>query len=272
MAITGGIKFFDRSQCLAKDGSVANPESGEDSGPYALSMNKYVRWDSVGSDDGTPVGFQVLFPEPTTFSRLFVVGTNIKEFIIFYNNSDNFTNVISLNGPLVGGITEMDNTLDTLYYEFDEVTANSITLVMEATQIPDQDKYITLIAVTNEIGTLEGYPTTTPEIDANEKVARTQNGKFITQKGFEVFSGRLQLEYTSQNDINIFNSLYEGQEPFLIWLCGGKFGEENFSVEFKNWRLIDLFQVQTSGRIVTTFRSNVYTCSPLITVRFIEEV
>jgi hypothetical protein len=271
MAITGGIKFFNKSTALAKDGATATVTSGDASALYALSMNKYIRWDSVGSTDLIWEEYIVNFTEPTTINRLFLVSTNIKEFDIYYNTSLDFTNVLTLNGPTVG-IHETNNTLDTLYYEFDSVTVNNITIRMQSTQTPNQQKFITLIAPTNELGTLEGYPQVTPNTDQNDKLAKTQNGKYITQKGFEVFDCSLTYEYTNQADVTLFKDLYEIQNPFLIWLCGGRFGTEFFSVEFSNWRLQDLFQVQTTGKIKTTFANNVYTCAPQSSLKFVEEV
>ena len=62
----------------------------------------------------------------------------IKEFDIYYNTSLDFTNVLTLNGPTVG-IHETNNTLDTLYYEFDSVTVNNITIRMQSTQTPNRN-------------------------------------------------------------------------------------------------------------------------------------
>jgi hypothetical protein len=271
MAITGGIKFFTKSLGLAKDGATATVTSGDASALYALSMNKYIRWDSVGSNDTIWEDYILNFPEPTTINRLHLISTNIKEFDIYYNTSLDFTNVLTLNGSTVG-IHETNNTLNSLYYEFDSVTVNNITIRMQNTQIANEQKYITLIAPTNEIGTLEGYPQVKANTDQNDKLAKTQNGKYITQKGFEVFDSTLSYEYTNQADITLFKNLYEIQNPFLIWLCGGRFGTEYFSVEFSNWRLQDLFQVQTTGKIQTTFVNNVYTCAPKSSLKFVEEV
>lgn len=271
MPITGGVKFFYKSLSLAADGTTILASSGQAAAPYALSMNRYVRWDSVGSNDATTETLTITFPQLTTFSRLFIVDTNIKDFNVFYDTNQNFTNVVSIDGDLPN-IQITNNANNTAYYEFDDVTANNIQIEMFNTQIPNEDKYIVLVAVTNEIGTLEGFPNLIPQTDCNEKRSRTENGKFITQKSFEVFRVRLDLDYESQNDIDIINNVYEGLSPFLIWLCGGIYGNPKFSVEFKNWRLKDLYQVQTSDTIRTTFRKNIYSSSPQITLDMFEEI
>ena len=271
MTITGGIKVFEKSDCLFKDGAEAVASSATDSANYMLSMNKYLRWDSIGSDDTTSEDITITF-DSTTFSRLFLVSHNLKEFTITYGaGSTAFTNVVGIDGTK-SGITETVFSENTSYYEFDAVTTTQINISALKTQVADDEKYITLVAVTTEMGTFEGYPQVTPMTDANEKRAQVQTGKYITQKSFETFNAKISQEHTSQEDIDLLNTMYERQQPFLLWLCGGKYGTANFSVEFKNWRLQDLYQVQTYGPVETRFRSNVYTSSPMTAIQLAEEV
>ena len=271
MTISGGIKFFDKSKCLLKDGAAVAASSGDASADYALSMNRYLRWDSVGSNDSTAETLVVTFPS-ATIDRILLVDHNLKDFSITYGaGASAFSGVVGIDGA-GSGIVETAFTQDTAYYEFTPVTTTRINITATKTQIANAQKYITLIAATEEIGTLEGYPVITPTISSNEKRAQTIGGKYITQKSYEVFGAKLALEHTSQDDINILNTIYEAQDPFLIWPCGGKYGTTNFSVDFKSWRLKDLYQVQTFGQISNTFRKSIYTSSPITTITVGEEV
>lgn len=271
MAITGGVKFFEKSSALLKDGATVTASTGGGSEDNILSMNKYLRWDSVGSDDATAETLTIAIPS-AAIDRIFIVDHNLKDYSITYGSGASaFTNVVGVNGAK-SGIVETAYSLDTSYYEFDEVVTDQINITATKTQIADAQKYIHIFIATKEIGTLEGYPEVTPSLDANESRAKLQNGKYITQKNFEVFDGELELGYISQNDVDIMNSAYESQDPFIIWLCGGRYGNSNFSIDLKNWRLKDVFQVQTFGDMRTTFNSNVYVNNPFVELRMAEEI
>ena len=271
MTISGGIKVFDKSACLAKDGSTVVASSADGSSGNVLSMNRYLRWDSVGSNDATTETITITFDTAKTFSRLFLVDMNVKDFKVFYDTNQDFANVTTVDTTL----TKIDVTgydKDTAYFEFDEVTASNILIQFFNTQTANEQKYLTLAAITTEIGTFEGYPDIKPETDANEKRSQVQTGKYITQKNFETFKAKIASEHTDQGDVTIIESMYESQDPFLIWLCGGKFGTSNFSVEMKNWRLKDLYQVQTYNNLKTLWRDNSYIGSPMMGIKFAEEV
>lgn len=270
MAISGGIKMFDKSSSLFKDGSTIVVSSGAD-GNNILSMNRHARWDSLGSDDTTAETLVITLPS-ATIDRIAIVDHNLKDFSITYGGgASSFTNVIGIDGSK-SGIVETAFAEDTAYYEFDAVTTTQINITATKAQIVDAEKYITVFITTEELGTFIGRPDVAPSITANEKRAQVQTGKFITQKGFEVFSAQISSEHTEQADIDLMNTVYERQDPFLVWLCGGKFGTENFAVEFKNWRLKDLYQVQTFGEIKTPWRNNIYISSPITSLNMSEEV
>ena len=271
MAISGGIKLFEKSKALFKDGATIAASTGDSAADFAISMNRNLRWDSVGSNDSTMETLTITFDSSKTFDRIFLVGMNAKDFKIFYDTSSDFANVTALDGT-AAKIDVTNWTEDTAYFEFDEVTASSILIQIFNTQTANAEKYVTLAAVTSELGTFNGFPDVRPTIDANEKRAQVQSGKYITQKNFEVFEANLSSEHTDQTDITLMDTIYESQDPFLLWLCGGKYGTTNFSVNFKNWRLRDLYQVQTFGNIRTTFRSNVYLSSPITNISIAEEV
>jgi hypothetical protein len=271
MTISGGIKLFDKSSSLIKDGSSIVVSSGA-SGDNILSMNRELRWDSVGSDDTTTETLTITMPS-ATIDRIFIVNHNLKDFSITHGaGATAFTSVVGIDGSK-SGIVETAFSENTAYYEFDAVAAvTQINISATKTQIVDAQKYITIFVTSEEIGTFVGFPEVRPEINSNAKRAMVQTGKFITQKNFETFGAQLSTEHTEQSDIDLMDTVYERQDPFIMWLCGGKFGTQNFSVDFKNWRLQDVYQVQTFGAMQTTFRNNIYTSSPITNLRVAEEV
>jgi len=271
MTISGGIKVLEKSSSLFKDGGNATASSADGSIDNILSMNRFTRWDSVGSDDTTAETITITFAS-TTINRIFIVDHNLKDFAITYGaGASSFANVVGVDGSK-SGIVETVFAENTSYYEFDSVTTTQINITATKTQSVDAQKYITIFVTTDEIGTFEGFVDVKPATDANEKRSQVLTGKYITQKNFETFQAQLKLQHTEQGDINIIESMYESQDPFLIWLCGGKYGTDNFSVDFKNWRLKDLYQVQTYNNIKTTWRNNSYIGSPITSIKFAEEV
>ncbi len=271
MTISGGIKVLEKSSSLFKDGSSAVSTSATGSINNILSMNRFLRWDTIGSDDITAETITITIPS-TAMSRIFIVGHNLKDFSITYDvGLTAFTNVVGVDGTKTG-IVETAFSENTAYYEFDSVTTTQINIIATKTQVANEQKYITVFITTDEIGTFEGYPNVKPETDANEKRSQVQTGKYITQKNFETFRAQISSEHTDQGDINIIESMYESQEPFLIWLCGGKYGTDNFAVDFKNWRLQDLYQVQTYNNLKTIWRDNSYIGSPMTGIKLAEEV
>jgi len=252
MTISGGMKVFKKSSSLYKNSGNATASSGNGSADNMLSMHRYLRWDSIGSNDATPETITITFPS-TTIDRIFLIDHNLKNFTITYGvGATSFAGVVGIDG-VKSGIVETAFAEDTAYYEFNAVTTTQINITANTTQIVDAQKYINMVLTTQEVGTFIGYPEITPSLDANERRSQVLTGKYITQKNFEVFKGRLAIEHTNQADIDLVNYMYESQEPFLIWLCGGKYGTESFSVEFKNWRLKDVYQVQTADAIQTKF-------------------
>ena len=271
MTISGGIKFLEKSSSLFKDGSTIVASSADGAADNILSMNRELRWDSVGSNDATTETLTITLPS-ATIDRIFIVSHNLKDFSITYGaGSNSFTNVVGVDGSK-SGIVETTFAENTSYYEFDAVTTTQINILANTTQVANAEKFITIFISTEELGTFVGFPQVSPDINSNAKRVRVQSGKFITQKNFETFGATIASEHTEQTDIDLMNTVYERQNPFLIWLCGGKFGTSNFSVDFKNWRLQDVYQVQTFGNMRTSFRSNIYLSSPITNIRVAEEV
>ena len=234
-------------------------------------MNKYVRWDSVGSDDTTTETITIVF-DSVTISRIVITEHNLKDFSVTYGaGASSFSNVVGIDGA-VSGIVEAAFAENTAYYEFDAVTTTQINILATKTQSIDVQKFITAFVTTNEIGTFTGYPDAKPYIDSNERRSEVLTGKYITQKKFDTIKCQLSLQHTEQNDIDIIESMYDSPEPFLVWLCGGRYGSAYFSVSIKNWRLQDLYQVQSYGAIKTTWRNNSYIGSPITSIKFAEEV
>lgn len=259
--ITGGIKFFKRSKALFLDGASAIASSNSDVANNILSSNKFIKWESFGSNDMTTETIEITF-DSATINRIFLIATNFKEFTVKYDvagTPTDFTNVLSLDGELIE-IEETNYNKDTAYYEFDSVTTDKIYITIMQTQIADQEKSLERFYATEEIGTLTGYPIVAKEeLDQNINKQETLSGNMSIQKRIETFNATLSFKnYTpNQNDYDIMNDITISIEPFLVWLCGGKFGD-NFRVARRNWLLKDVYNVQAISKLSFKWNKNIY--------------
>jgi len=262
MPITGGVKFFKKSKALFALGATATATSNTDAAKNVLSSNKFVIWQSLGSDDATTETIVITFPATADIDRIFLISMNWKEFTVKYDvtgTPTDFTSVVGLNGSQ-SNISETVYVRDTAYYEFDKVSTTKITITATKTQIVDAEKKLERFYATEEIGTFTGFPEISKEeLNQNINKQRVLSGNTNFQKRIETFKATISFKnYTAiQNDYDILLDLERRPESFLIWLCGGKFGT-NFSITRENWFLKNVYNVQTAGKLNAKWNNNIY--------------
>lgn len=266
MAITGGIKFFDKNLCLFKDGSNIDATTSTDSANYAIDLNPDTRWRSNASTDLITETLTVTFDEAKEISRLFLLDFNFKDFTVKYNVLGTWTHFASVTG-LSGAktnITETAFAYDSAYYEFTPVTTDSIQIAVTKSQVVDAQKYLTQFIVTNELGTLAGYPEVKRvKMDKNARISKTISGKNIVQKSIETADFDLNFKgYPSaaayNADMDLMMTLHDRQNPFLVWLCGGRRGSSYFRYTLRGFRLKDVFQMQVMKAVDLGYTDNIY--------------
>ena len=271
--ITGGVKFFENNKALFRDGSTASATTNDSAAKFMLDISKYTRWESIGSNDITTEVITINLSGTENIDRLFLIDHNFKSFNIKYNGGSDFTNVRNLDGELVGGIVETTYDKNTAYYEFDSVDVETITIEIETTQTVDADKYMTQFIATAELGTLAGFPRIqNVRHNRNLKGSKALSGRNVIQKGHETTSFRLNFKtYPVQADIDLAETLHEREESFLVWLCGGRYGSDYFTIEQRGWRLEDVYNMQLSRPLNANYERGIYqngvnTSLPLVEV------
>lgn len=263
MAISGGIKFFKKSKNLYADGATITASSGDASAPYSIDRNPFTYWRSVASDDTTTETITLTFPESVTIDRLLLIDINWKGFVVKYFSGGSYVHFASVTGidGSKSNITETAFADDTAYYEFTPVTTTSIQITITTTQTADEQKYCNQIVFTEELGTLEGYPQVKGMTHSrNEREKEMLSGKSLVLKSEESFE--VTLDFNSypnslSDDIVLAFALYDREENFIIWLCGGRRGAY-FGYQLKGWRLKDIYTCQVVGGIKPTFSNNQY--------------
>jgi len=277
--ISGGIKFFKQSKNL--DATATAPISGDASVSALLDSNKETFYRSVGSSDVVTEEIEIVFAESKTIDRLFLRDFNGKDFNVMYDVVGVFThfaNVIDVDGSQTN-ITETVYAQDTYYAEFDSVTTTKIRIQILKTQVANAEKFINQVIATEELSTLVGFPDL-KQIDVNRQLRskKTISGKFSVQKSLETFGYNLTLKkYPSSDvynaDIDAMLELHDLEIPFLVWLCGGKFGKVLFSYTIRGFRLKDVVQMQVNKSYKLSYLDNIYV-NPvnLASVKLVEHI
>lgn len=270
MSITGGVKFFNTSKCLAADGASATstPSNGSATANSCLDRNPYTYWYTIGSNDTITEVLTVLFASSQAISRLLLLDHNFKSYTVKYLNGFgvyvDFTNAVGIDGATVlGKIAESSFADNSSYYEFDSVSTTSIQISVTTTQVVNAEKFLNAAIATDEIGTLAGFPVIQyVKVDRNSKISQTLTGRFSIQKADETTSFTLSFKtYPSaivyNVDIDLMMTLHDMDIPFLVWLCGGRRGANYFNYTLRGWRLKDIFQMQIDKAYNLSYTSSI---------------
>lgn len=260
--ITGAVKFFNENFALFKNGTTATASTNEDSINSILDISRYTQWESLGSNDTITETIVVTFKFEKTIDTIALLDMNFKEFEVQYWNGSSyspFTNVYGVNNEAKSGISETDYSYDTGFYQFDPVSTLRIQITCLKTQTENAEKVLTQILSTFEIGTFQGFPRVQPESNRNETKAKALSRRYLVQKTYETTKVKITFKtHPFQNDIDIVQALFDREDPFFVYPCGGVTGADKFKIEQNNWRLKDLYNVQLTGKIKNEFEKGVY--------------
>jgi hypothetical protein len=277
MTISGGIKFFERNTALFSSGTTAAASSNSASANNILTNRQLTYWQSSGSDDTTTETITVTFNKTVTIDRILLNRINFKQFTIKYDvtgTPTDFTTVVGLDGALGGGITETAFADETAYYEVDSISTTVIYITATKTQITDQEKIIYNLFTTAELGTLESYPNITNlQFSRNSKKSKVLSGLENIQKSFDTASFSLTFKsHPSQSDMNLITTLYDEEESFLVWICGGRRGSTYFRYDLKGYGLRDIFNMQADGPITPSYPNSIYVNAPNNSIKLVPSI
>lgn len=303
MTISGGIKFFETSKCLYKDGARAYSLHG-DNAQYILSHNRDNGYTSTNSDDLTTEQLIIDLPEVIDINRIILNQHNFKDVTIYLLNesnkieqengsillsedSENFiteqstfedenwsrfviqedgffltldqnpafkikseqfinTAAVPTSDVLQRTITASDIDTSTSYFYFDSTRCIRVMIECTTTQTPNQQKSLQALILTNEIGTLVGFPNVKTEFNRHIIADQVLSGKTIIQKGADSFSASIDLNsYPGQADLDLIKLLHDSDDDFLIWLCGGREGSAYYQYTAPGWGIDDIYPVNS---------------------------
>lgn len=265
MPITGGIKFFDESRFVYGDSGVSVvASSGDGISSWLIDRNPVTLWRSVSSTDLTTETITITFPQ-ASFDRLLFRNINWKEFTVQYDVAGIWTHFASVVGLDASKATLAETAFadDTGYYEFTEVTTTSIRIQVLKTQVANAQKFCAQILGFSELGTLDGWPDISPwALSRNQRSKKMLSGKKLvtkSEKSFEVKIGFEKYPNSYSDDLDLMFTLFDREQPFHIWLCGGRRGATWVKYEAEGFRLQDIYLVQIDSNITPGYHKNIYT-------------
>jgi hypothetical protein len=185
-----------------------------------------------------------------------------------------FTNVVGLDGALGGGISETDFSDEVAYYEVNSISTTSIKITATKTQTVDQEKLIYNLFTTEELGTLEQYPKINGlQFNRNQKKSSVLSGLQNIQKSYDVNSFSLNFKsHPSQSDMDLINTLYDEENSFIVWLCGGRRDSPYFRYDLKGYSLRDIYNMQIDGAITPNYPNSIYVNAPNNNIKLVASV
>ena len=263
------IKFFKRSIALVSEGAEATSDDGTDP-TVILNEDGEESWVSP-VDDGSQVTISVSFPQGVV-NRILLVDHNIANFRIV-GDFEGTTDINNNNIP-DGAIDVVNNNKKTSYFAFNEKpNLANIQLELGETFPSGINKRIGRIIICEELGTFKGYPVIREiNFSQNSRNVKSKGGpELITKQNRTLKRIPLQFRnYTEIDDIQLVESLFLSQTPFLIWPCGGN--ESQFKFPITGYRLQDIYKVQTKGDFRTSFKDGSYEQLISATATFAETV
>lgn len=260
--ITGGIKFFEKN--LIKKSAEIKVSSGDVVKNQMVNDDRRQVW-RAGRKFSESEEIIILIDGEVSFDRLILINHNFKTYEIEYY-VDTWVSLFRGDG-FVG---------DTLYIEKSLSNVSKIRLTVQDIQEGKDEAFLGQILLTNEIGTLKGYPKMN-SISLSKNMNRKQmlSGRWkIDKRGAEVFATSLTFrDYPAElkEDIDLVFKLWDRDE-FYIWPCGGRSGREYFSYTLRGFRLQDIYRVQISNNINESYSKNIYTAGVNLSVNMYEVV
>lgn len=245
-----GIKFFGTNWNNLKFNPTITVSSRDNLKEFAIDGEKSTRWTTDGENtDGNAVSYSIDYGTNRTFDSFYIFNTNIDNIVIQYHNGATWVTITDIMKDSTG------------YYVYGKlsapVTAQQVRITGSNTIVANQEKYITLFLVFEEIGQFKYFPDFIPNFSINQSAHVLTDGKyFIIIKG-ETFSCLLDFSsHVNQDDIDLYTILVDRKQAFWIWVNAGD--ESIFKYKFKPYRFKDIYKVAIVGEYSPKMTNNYY--------------
>lgn len=229
------ILFLKKNKLDISDTTVTLTASqGDDYTDFARNRLNTSAWVTSGSVDADNTNIVVDFVNSVDLDIIILAKQNFKNYTVQYWNGSAYTDFST-------AINVTNSTADTKYHEFTLVTTTKIKLIVTGTQTANADKYLYQFIASEKIGRLEGWPVIKKPTLSRDRIKNKMiSGKLAVKEQIGNFSTDLEVKILSDDtDLTVVEDLYDSNDGFLLWLCGGS--ETQFSSVRKGYRLEDIY-------------------------------
>jgi hypothetical protein len=189
--------------------------SGSLSASNILGRNTSLQFVSDGDgNDLTTTTMTITFDETSSVSRMAIMGTNLKDFTIFYNGST--ANTFSLTGATTASDWS-SNSESSMYLTFDTIQATRIDVDMLSTQVANSEKAIGHIYLADTLVNFDRIPSAKnykPKIMPKQIVHKLADGGIRLQTTDEKYAARLKIQNIDSSFRDNLKTAYDLRSSF----------------------------------------------------------
>ncbi len=261
------IIFFDKNKLdIANANAVLTASEANAYVDYVRNRDNTSAWITTGSVDANLTNIVFDFGERRTITDIVLILHNLGAYTIQY--WDGVSTYLDFSTP----IAVTGNTAETTKHVFTEVETSKVKLIIQGTITANQDKFIHQFVATTRIGQLEGWPVIkNSKVNRNRTKTSALSGKTSVNENIGGFQCQLAVGFwKSVDDLVIVEILYNKNEGFLMWLCGGD--ESQFPFAPQGYRLEDLFLMKCVNEYSPDFVKGVYINGLDLTIQLEEAI
>lgn len=257
------IMFFEKNKIdIDNIDVIITASQADEFTDFFRNRSNNSAWLTTGSVDADNTQIDIDLVDEQEINYILLLKHNFKAYTIQYWNGSAY---VDFSTP----INETTNTNESTFHSFDEVTLSKIRLIIQGTIIPNDEKFLYQLILTDLIGKFEGWPVLNPTLSRNKRVSTLLSGKRTVKEKTGAFSSQVNVNnLKSDADVSIIEGLYDANEGFLFWPCGGD--ETQFSSVRRGYRLEDIYLCKTSNEWNPAFANGLYTTGIVVKMSLVE--
>jgi len=263
------IKIFEANYADLLNGNVSititdtvATNNGQDIVDFMRNRDLNSAWATTDSTDAAGTQIDISLGDGQTVSEVLLLGHNLKSFT-----------VSTFNGATYDvQYTTTTETEDVTEITFAEVETTAVRIIVNGTQVADDDKFVRRILVTKLFGQFNGFPKIqSPTNSTNKKQTKMLSGKISLTEGVGSFQCKLSIDnFYDVADLELVQNIYLNRNGVEVWLCGGD--EDQFTFAAKGYRRLDIFRMRPVDEYKPEWQKGIYVLGTKQTLDLVEVV
>ncbi len=267
-----GIIFFEKNKLdienvnatITVTDAVAI-DNGQANVDFMRNRNNNSAWLTTGSTDAANTQLDINLGEPRFITDIIMILNNFDAYTIQFKSGLSF---IDFSTP----INVSANAKTTNRHQFNKVSAQEIRIIITGTTVPDADKIMRQLIITDLFGQLTGFPQVkSPKLGQNIRLNKLLSGKVHKVKNIGAFSCTLSVQHWKiQADIDIISRLYFSNDGVLMWINADNPGQ--FFLEIEGYKRENIFLISPADEFTPEFVKGVYVLGIKQAIKLVEVI